>query len=56
MDKWNKKNALRVLLYAVLYAVVTALSCRTSVCLERSLYLRPVFRTCLSTGIRKAAS
>jgi len=29
MDKWNKKNALRIVLYAVLYAVVTALVCVT---------------------------
>ena len=29
MNKWNKKNALRVLLYAVLYAVLTAAVCVT---------------------------
>ena len=39
MDKWNKKNALRVLLYAVLYAVVTALVCVTG-------SFHPVFFVC----------
>lgn len=29
MNKWNKKNALRMVLYAVLYALVTALVCVT---------------------------
>ncbi len=29
MDRWNKKNALRMLVYAVLYALVTALVCVT---------------------------
>ena len=29
MNTWNKKNALRMLLYAVLYAAVTAIVCFT---------------------------
>lgn len=46
MDKWNKKNALRVLLYAVLYAVVTALVCVTG-------SFHPVFFVCyqITAGI-----
>ena len=39
MNKWNKKNASRVLLYAVLYAVVTALVCVTG-------SFHPVFFVC----------
>ena len=39
MDKWNRKNALRVLLYAVLYALVTALVCVTG-------SFHPVFFVC----------
>lgn len=38
-NKWNKKNALRVLLYAVLYAVLTALVCVTG-------SFHPVFFVC----------
>lgn len=39
MNKWNKKNGLRVLLYALLYAVVTALVCVTG-------SIHPVFFVC----------
>ncbi len=45
-NKWNKKNALRMLLYAVLYAVVTALVCVTG-------SFHPVFFVCyqITAGI-----
>ena len=36
MNEWNKRNALRMLLYAVLYAVVTA-SAACSLCFLISL-------------------
>lgn len=36
MNEWNKRNALRMLLYAVLYAVVTA-SAAFSLCFLISL-------------------
>lgn len=46
MNKWNKKNALRVLLYAVLYAVGTILVCVTG-------SFHPVFFVCyqITAGI-----
>ncbi len=45
-NKWNKKNALRVLLYAVLYAVVTAFVCVTD-------SFHPIFFVCyqITAGI-----
>ena len=46
MNKWNKKNALRMLLYAVMYAVVTAVVCVTG-------SIHPVFFVCyqITAGI-----
>ena len=46
MNKWNKKNALRVLLYAVLYAVATVIVCVTG-------SFHPVFFVCyqITAGI-----
>lgn len=46
MNKWNKKNTLRMLLYAVLYAVVTAVVCVTG-------SFHPVFFVCyqITAGI-----
>ena len=46
MNKWNKKNALRMLLYAVLYAVVSAIVCFTGA-------VHPVFFVCyqITAGI-----
>ena len=46
MNKWNKENALRVVLYAVLYAAVTALVCVTG-------SFHPVFFVCyqITAGI-----
>ena len=38
-NKWNRKNALWMLLYAVLYAVVTALVCVTG-------SIHPIFFVC----------
>ena len=46
MNEWNKKNALRMLLYTVLYAAVTALVCVTGA-------VHPVFFVCyqITAGI-----
>ena len=46
MNEWNKRNALRMLLYAVLYAVVTAVVCVTGA-------IHPVFFVCyqITAGI-----
>ena len=46
MNKWNKKNALRMLLYAVLYALITAVVCVTG-------SIHPVFFVCyqITAGI-----
>lgn len=46
MNKWNKKNASRMLLYAVLYALVTAVVCVTG-------SIHPVFFVCyqITAGI-----